>query len=168
MSAALQLPLQFSHQAGRIEICAAAQATNQRKAPKAAPKAEPEPEPLITWAFYRKHTQNLLQRYLYASLQVGRAPNILGEAVGRGWISSRRIRTFEDALIFVLDVEKCINRLPTLDRQLINRILLQEHTYAETAILLRTSTRTIQSKLPEAIDRLTEDLVNSNLLILPD
>ena len=79
----------------------------------------PARRPVATYAFYRKHTENLLRRYLYASMQVGRSPDLLGESVGRGWVSSRPVRTFEDALIFVLDVERCLNRLTFLDRQIV-------------------------------------------------
>jgi hypothetical protein len=39
--------------------------------------------PSISLAFYRKHTERMLRRYLYASMQVGRAPSILGDPVGR-------------------------------------------------------------------------------------
>ena len=91
-----------------------------------------------------------------------------GESVGRGWVSSRRVRTFEDALIFVLDVERCLKKLTNLDRQMISRVLLQEYTQAETAVLLGVSVRTICTKLPQAIDRLTESLVESDLLTLPN
>lgn len=31
-------------------------------------------DPPIALAFYRKHTERILRRYLYASMQVGRAP----------------------------------------------------------------------------------------------
>src|SRR5450432_965306 len=93
-------------------------------------------EPVVTLAFYRKHTESMLRRYLYASMQVGRAPSVLGDSVGRGWVSSRPIRTFEDAVIFVLDVETCLNKLGSLDRQMLSRIVLQEYTQAEAAALL--------------------------------
>ncbi len=129
--------------------------------------AEPQPEPFTTFAFYRKHTENLLRRYLYASMQVGRSPSLLGESVGRGWVSNRKVRTFEDALIFVLDIERCLKRLSNLDRQLISRILLQEYTQTEAAALIGISVRTICTRLPQAIDRLTESLVEADLLILP-
>ncbi len=131
------------------------------------PDTEPQPEPVATFAFYRKHTENLLRRYLYASTQVGRSPSLLGESVGRGWVSSRKVRTFEDALIFVLDIERCLKRLSNLDRQLISRILLQEYTQAEAAVIIGISVRTICTRLPQAIDRLTESLVEADLLILP-
>jgi hypothetical protein len=127
-----------------------------------------ESEPINTWAFYRKHTESLLRRYLYASTQVGRSPNLLGESVGRGWVSSRRVRTFEDALIFVLDVERCLKRLDLIDRQLITRRILQEYTHQESATLLGLTLRAVTARLPEAIDRLTEALVENDLLVLPD
>jgi len=109
----------------------------------------------------------MLRRYLYASMQVGRAPSILGDPVSRGWASSRPIRTFEDAVIFVLDMEMCLNQLPSLDRQILSRVVLQEYTQAEAASLLGMSVRTISYKFPAAMDRLTEKLLDADLLVLP-
>lgn len=109
----------------------------------------------------------MLRRYLYASLQVGRSPSILGEPVARGWCSSRPVHTFEDAAIFVLDMEKCLDQLGSLDRQMLSRVVLQEYTQAEAATLLGMSARTIGYKLPEAIDRLTEKLLAVGRLVLP-
>jgi predicted DNA-binding protein (UPF0251 family) len=128
----------------------------------------PVASPVVSVAFYRKHTENMLRRYLYASMQVGRSPSILGESVGRGWCSSRPIRTFEDAVIFVLDMESCLDRLEELDRQMLYRVVLQEYTQAEAATLLGMSVRTICTKLPQAVDRLTERLLQAGLLVVPD
>jgi DNA-directed RNA polymerase specialized sigma24 family protein len=119
-------------------------------------------------AFYRKHTEKMLRRYLYASMQVGRAPSILGDPIARGWVSSRPVRTFEDAVIFVLDIENCINQLGSLDRHLLCRIVIQEYTQTETASLLGMSVRTVSYKYPQAIDRLTEHLLEAGLLLLPE
>ena len=177
MSAVLQLPQIWAATSGtsalQPQLLASAVHHIQRLRPEALQQmeqqqAEPAAETISTYAFYRKHTENLLRRYLYASMQVGRSPSLLGESVGRGWVSSRRVRTFEDALIFVLDVERCLKKLTNLDRQMISRILLQEYTQAETAVLLGISVRTICIKLPQAIDRLTESLVESDLLTLPN
>jgi predicted DNA-binding protein (UPF0251 family) len=141
---------------------------------KPVARAEPVPlakspaaEPLVSVAFYRKHTENMLRRYLYASMQVGRSPSILGESVGRGWCSSRPVRTFEDAVIFVLDMEMCLDKLDELDRRMLSRVVLQEYTQAEAASLLGMSVRTICYKLPQAIDRLTEILLEAGLLVIP-
>jgi hypothetical protein len=122
---------------------------------------------VISLGFYRKHTESLLRRYLYASMQVGRAPNILGDPIARGWCSSRPIRTFEDAVIFVLDVERCLNQLGSLDRMMLARIVLQEYTQAEAASMLGMAVRTISYKFPKALDNLTEKLLASGLLVLP-
>jgi hypothetical protein len=122
----------------------------------------------VSFAFYRRHTENILRRYLYASMQIGRSPSILSDPVGRGWASSRPIRTFEDAVIFVLDVERCLDRIEPLDRQILSRVVLQEYTQAEAAVMLGMSARTISYKLPQALDRLTEHLLASGLLVLPD
>jgi len=177
MSAVLQLPLLWAAQSGTSALqpqllASAAHHIQKQPPPAETPQkqgavAAPE-TPVATYAFYRKHTENLLRRYLFASMQVGRSPNLLGESVGRGWISSRRVRTFEDALIFVLDVERCLQRLTAIDRQIISRIVLQEYTQPETAAFLGLSQRTIRAKLPQAIDRLTESLVEADLLVLPD
>jgi hypothetical protein len=169
MSAALQLPLVWGagSQQGKWPVEAAgreSQAAGHKLDPaEKAPKAEP----VVSLAFYRKHTESMLRRYLYASMQVGRAPSILGDPVGRGWVSSRPVRTFEDAVIFVLDVERCLNRLGPLDRQMLSRIVLQEYTHTEAAALLGMSVRAVSYKFPEAVDRLTEKLLETGLLVLP-
>jgi Sigma-70, region 4. len=134
---------------------------------RAIPVAEDESLPSISLAFYRRHTESMLRRYLYASMQVGRAPSILSEPIARGWASSRPIRTFEDAVIFVLDVERCLERLSPLDCQILSRVVLQEYTQVEAAALIGMSPRTMSYKYPQAIDRLTEKLLTAGLLILP-
>jgi hypothetical protein len=194
VSAALQLPLLWANQAANAQEALSPlqqvapslrapgpRATRprplestihhlQKKLPP-SPEAQLEPpestEPVITYAFYRKHTEKLLRRYLYASMQIGRSPCLLSESVDRGWASSRRVRTFEDALIFVLDVERCLKRLSRVDQQLISRVVFQEYTQNEAAGLLGISVRTVCAKLPQALDRLTESLVKADLLILP-
>jgi hypothetical protein len=171
MSAALQLPATWES-----ERPPAARPKNEDrwKEENAADLAaefaanESDGEPAVSLGFLRKHTARLLRRYLYASMQVGRVPSLLGVPVGRGWASSRPIRTFEDALIFVLDVEQCLSRLDWLDRELLCRVVLQEYTQAETATLLGMSARTISYRLPRAVDRLTEKLLEAGLLVVPE
>ena len=109
----------------------------------------------------------MLRRYLYASMQVGRAPSILSDPVARGWVSSRPVRTFEDAVIFVLDVENCLSHLNVVDKELLSRIVLQEYTQVETAALLGMSVRAVSYKFPEALDKLTELMLKAGLLVLP-
>lgn len=121
-----------------------------------------------TLAFYRKHTERTLRRYLYASTMVGRAPSILSDPVSRGWASSRPVKTFEDAVIFVLDIEHCLERLDFLDRQILGKVVLQDYTQAEAAVLLGMSVRTMNARYPQALDGLTRILLDVDLLVLPD
>ncbi len=123
--------------------------------------------PSANLAFYRKHTESLLRRYLYASMQVGRTPAILNEPIQRGYVSSRRVRTFEDAVIFVLDVENCLKKLGALERTLLGRIVLQEYTQAEVAAMLGMSARAVNYKLRAALDSMTEVFLDSGMLELP-
>jgi hypothetical protein len=167
VSAALQLPFIY----GAANTREASRALEEHQVSISAartrtPSEDNETVPDISVAFYRKHTEKMLRRYLYASMLVGRSPSILGEPVGRGWVSSRRVKTFEDAVIFVLDVERCLDQLGTVDRVLLSRIALQEYTYPEAAKLLGISARAISYKYPLALDRLTELLLGARLLIL--
>lgn len=166
MSAALQLPLVWGT-GSATKQCAGIKRKEEVK-PAEGLAFEREDSPDVSVAFYRKHTESMLRWYLYASMQVGRAPSILGDPIARGWVSSRPVRTFEDAVIFVLDVERCLDKLSALDRALLSRIVLQEFTQAETAALLGMSPRTVTYKYPQAIDRLTEKLLDAGLLILPE
>ena len=168
MSAALQLPMDW--EPGTSQAVWRIERRRWERKPAAKVQAEPamaQAKPPANLAFYRRHTESLLRRYLYASMQVGRAPSLLADSVGRGWASSRPVRTFEDAVIFVLDIEKCIGQLGSLDRAILSRVVLQEYTQAETAVLLGMAIRTISYKYPLAVDRLTEKLLAASLLILP-
>lgn len=136
--------------------------------PDARREAVCDEQTLATWAFYRKHTERMLRQYLHASMQVGRSPELLDRSVGRGWVSSRKVKTFEDAVIFVLDMERCLTRMHRADRLLLERVVLQEYTYPEAAELMGLSLRVLARKVPAALDRLTELLVASRLLVLAD
>jgi hypothetical protein len=166
MSAALQLPMIWG--ASSPQRAGDEDRRRRETRPATAPAAKtPADGPVVSLGFYRKHTESLLRRYLYASMQVGRAPSILSDPIARGWCSSRPVRTFEDAVIFVLDVERCLDQLGALDRMMLSRIVLQEYTQVEAASLIGMSVRTISYKFPKALDRLTEKLLETGLLVLP-
>jgi hypothetical protein len=108
MSAALQLPMVWGASSLSEGWRVQRRINDQRAAAKIAEKTAQKAlatKPDASLGFYRKHTEAMLRRYLYASMQVGRSPSILGDPIGRGWVSSRPVRTFEDAVIFVLDIE---------------------------------------------------------------
>lgn len=167
MSAALQLPTIWAA-AAQQAAWQVVRRTEQQEL-ESADETEPvvKKQPVVTLAFYRKHTESLLRRYLYASMLVGRAPSMLDHPVARGWASSRPVRTFEEAVNFVLDIERCVAQLSALDRCLLSRIVLQEYTVGEAAIMLGINVNTTATKLSLAVDKLTEILLKAGLLVLP-
>lgn len=120
-------------------------------------------------AFYRKHTEFVLRKYMRISLDIGRVPCVLGKMVLRGRVSSYRMRNFEDAVIFVIDVERCLNQLDPASQKLVARIALQEYTQVEAAQLMEQSVRSISRKYAEVLDRLTVKFLEKRLLVVtPD
>lgn len=168
MSAALQLPVVWG--TSTAQAAWLIERTKWEREFAVRPRVSHEhrqPAPPANLAFYRRHTESLLRRYLYASMQIGRAPSILSDPVGRGWASSRPVRTFEDALIFVLDIERCLSRIGQFDREILSHVVLHEFNQAEIAPLLGVSVRAMSYKFGAALDRLTEQLLAFGLLSIP-
>jgi hypothetical protein len=113
---------------------------------------------------YRKRTVGLLRRYMRFSLETGRLPSFVGREFFRAKVTYYTATTFEDRVIFVRDVEKCMNRLEYWDQQLIVRIILQEHGQQQTARILQCGLRTVERRLPQVLDLLSEDFLRIGLL----
>jgi hypothetical protein len=113
---------------------------------------------------YHDRTIALLRRYFRMSLEIGRMPSVLGREVFRARVTSYRVSTFEDAVIFVHDVERCLEGLEALPRQLIARVILQDHTQEEAATLLGCSRMTVYRLLPGALDDLSAIFLRAELL----
>jgi len=114
---------------------------------------------------YRKRTVGLLRRYMRFSLETGRLPSFVGREFFRARVTYYTATTFEDRVIFVRDVEKCMNRLEYWDQQLIARIILREHGQEQTARILQCGLRTVERRLPEVLDLLSEDFLRVGLLV---
>lgn len=123
--------------------------------------------PATEVAFYRKYTEGMLRRYMYRSMEIGKVPSLLGDFSFRGRSSSRRGYSFEDSVIFVHDVERCLERLNSMERELVRRIALQEYTQGETAELLGVSLRTVVRRYADTLDRLTHVFLRLKLLQVP-
>jgi hypothetical protein len=116
-------------------------------------------------SFYRSRTIALLHRYQRVSLQTGRLPSIAGKEFFRASVTSYRSGTFEDRVIFVSDVERILHRLEYWDQQLIGRVILQEHSYEKAAYLLHCSRKTVQRRVIEVLDLLSEHFLDVGLLV---
>ena len=84
-------------------------------------------------AIYRQRTIHFLRRYFQMSMEVGRVPSLLGREVFRTRVTSYRMGTFEDTVIFVHDIERCLERLDPESQSLIVRIVFQDYTQEEAA-----------------------------------
>jgi hypothetical protein len=113
---------------------------------------------------YRQKTTALLRRYMRWSLEAGRVPSLLGRELFRAKISSYKATTFEARVIFLHDIERCLARLQEFDQQIVARVVLQEYDHEEAAKLLQCTRKTLERRLPELIDELSESLLKSDLL----
>ncbi|HEY3991203.1 MAG TPA: sigma factor-like helix-turn-helix DNA-binding protein [Acidobacteriaceae bacterium] len=145
-----------------VRCVQAKQAARQQEAEKTT-AAQPPAEV----AFYRKYTEGMLRRYMYRSMEIGRVPSLLGDFSFRAKSSNRKGYTFEDSVIFVHDVERCLARLNPMEMELVSRIALQEYTLVEAAELARMSVRTVVRRYSDALDRLTVVFLRLGLMQVP-
>jgi len=138
---------------------------------KSYPEEDPEYRCPINnrlW-IYRDRTMALLRRYCRFAVEVGRLPSLLGREFFRTRITSYRTSTFEDTVIFVHDVERCLEELDPVEKELIARIVLQDYTQEEAASLIGCGYRTVARRFPETLDRVSELFLERHLLIpLPE
>lgn len=113
---------------------------------------------------YRGRTVTMLRRYMRYSIETGRLPSLLGKEFFRAKVTAYTVVTFEDRVIFVHDMEKCLERLDEFSRQLIARHVLQEHDRWATAKLLHCNEKTVRRLTPLALDLLSEILLDVGLL----
>jgi hypothetical protein len=124
----------------------------------ANPPADPD-----LW-LYRDRTSAILRRYLRLAVEAGRLPALLGREFFRTRVTSYHTQTFEDTVIFVHDVERCLDLLHDADIELIAVIVMQENPHYEVARMLRCTRRTIVRTYGEVLDRLSEIFLNREIL----
>jgi hypothetical protein len=113
---------------------------------------------------YRGRTVAMLRRYLRYSIEAGRLPSMLGSEFFRAKVTAYTVVTFEDRVIFVHDMETCLERLDDFSRQLIARHILQEHDQAATGRLLGCTERTVRTHIPVVLDLFSEILLEVGLM----
>jgi hypothetical protein len=97
-------------------------------------------------------------------VETGKLPSILGREFFRTHVTSYRMSSFEDAVIFVHDVERCLGKLDRLGQQVIARVILQGFSYDESSRLMGCCRRTVQRRLPDALDQLSEIFLKVGIL----
>lgn len=106
----------------------------------------------------------MLRRYMRYSIETGRLPSLLGREIFRAKVTTYTVVTFEDRVIFVHDMEMCLERLDEFSRQIIARHILQEHDFWATARLLHCNEKTVRRLTPFALDQLSEIMLEVGLM----
>jgi len=127
-------------------------------------RLEREPEEERERRIYRGRTVGMLRRYMRYSIETGRLPSLLGREFFRSKVTSYTVVTFEDRVIFVHDMERCLEKLDEFGRQLIARYILQEHDRWATARLLNCNEKTIRRLAPVVLDQLSDILLEVGLM----
>lgn len=131
--------------------------------PEQMPEAREEAQP-AGCEFYRKYTEAMLRRYIGMSMEAGRVPSLLGRELFRGNVTHYNVHGFDDVVIFVHDVENCLDKLGKGQQHLIRRIALEEYTQGETAAMLGLSLRSVVRNYADALDRLTRLFLEKRML----
>lgn len=114
---------------------------------------------------YHDRTVALLRRYFQMALEIGRLPSLFGREFFRARVTSYRRSSFEDAVIFVHDIERCIEDLDQFSQLLIARIVFQNYSQEEAAVLLGCPRTTLRRQFSQAIDELTEIFLDRAILV---
>ncbi len=129
-----------------------------------APPLSPDTPPERRIYLYREYTEALLRRYIRMAMEVGKSPSLMGQQVFRGNVTSYRVGHFDDCVIFVADVDRCLGRLDEAQRDLIVRMAIHQYTLAETAKMLGIMPRTVVRRYGMALDRLSQMFLDAEML----
>lgn len=108
----------------------------------------------------------MLRRYFNMSMELGRLPSLLGREVFRSQVNNIHEAWFEDAVIYVHDVERCLESLHHFDKEVIARVVLQGYQQEDAAKLLRCTDRHVRRRLVIAIDVLSQLFLDRGLMII--
>ncbi|HTR24657.1 MAG TPA: sigma factor-like helix-turn-helix DNA-binding protein [Terriglobales bacterium] len=113
---------------------------------------------------YRPRTLALLKRYGRTAVELGRLPSILGREFFRSRVTSRAVRSFEDVVVFVTDMERTLEGLEAGSRKVLAMYVLEEYTLSEMAVRLGCAERTAERLVHESVDRLSQALLSKGLM----
>jgi hypothetical protein len=113
---------------------------------------------------YRPYTRALLRRYFRMAVDIGRLPSILGGLCFRARVSSYKLHTFEDAVIFVHDMERVFDRIQRPSMEIIAGVVLLEYSVPEAALRLGITVQRAERRYATALDSLSAALLEVGLL----
>ena len=115
-------------------------------------------------AAYRPYTRALLRRYFRVAIDMGRLPSILGGLCFRARVSSYKLRTFEDAAIFVHDIERVFEQINRDHMEIIAGVIMLEYSLPEAALRIGITVQRAERRYASALDALSRILLKVGLL----
>jgi hypothetical protein len=122
------------------------------------------PAPAVPIAAYRPYTRALLRRSFRVAVDIGRLPSILGGRCFRARVSSYKLQTFEDAVIFVTDIERVFDRIQRHSMEIVAGVILLEYSIPEAALRLGITVQRAERRYAAALDALSSVLLEVGLL----
>ena len=113
---------------------------------------------------YRPYTRALLKRYFRMAVDIGRLPSVLGGLCFRARVSSYKLHTFEDAVIFVHDIERVFDRIERHSLEIIAGVILLDYSIPEAALRLGITVQRAERRYAAALDALAAVLLEVGLL----
>jgi hypothetical protein len=113
---------------------------------------------------YRYETTALLQKYLRVSLDLGRLPSVLGGEMFRSKVTSYRVSSFEDLVIFVTDFAACFDRLSSTAQRFIALHVFHEYSKEAAAAQMGCDVRNARRIYCDALDEMSEILLRFGVL----
>ena len=115
---------------------------------------------------YRSSCVAMLRRYFQMSIELGRLPMLLGREFFRSRSDTIRSAWFEDAVIYVHDIERCVAALNPFDQQVIARVIFQDYTQEDAARLLQCNERHLRRRLAVALEVLAQLFLDRKLMVI--
>ena len=128
------------------------------------PGARRKPVAVTNLYAYRPYTRALLRRYFRVAVDIGRLPSILGGLCFRARVSSYKLHTFEDAVIFVHDIERVFDRIERHLLEIVAGVILLDYSVPEAALRLGITVQRAERRYAAALDSLSSVLLEVGLL----
>jgi len=115
-------------------------------------------------SYERSRAMRLLQRFFRTALLLGRMPSLLGKEIFRSRMDGRPGGAFEDAVVFVCDVERCLRQLAPGDQRILAYCVLEGRSEWDAARRFHCAQSEISRRLGATLDFLHETFCRMELL----
>src|SRR5271165_3404461 len=112
-------------------------------------ESDPRPETVC----FRRQTMAIMRHFFEISSQLGRLPSLLGREFFHAKVSHHAIPSFEDQVVFVRDVELCLERLSEEHAEMITLIGLFDFSRDEIAAMLHYSRTWVSMRSAKSFSR---------------